>query len=75
MDLRRHKARVGNSGHPEVGTCGELVGRHNGKEAPHFLSLTLLIILELKLTRRDREVVEVTRSRVKNNTELTNLGN
>ena len=27
------------------------------------------------LTRRDREVVDFTRSRVKNNTELTNLGN
>ena len=28
-----------------------------------------------RLTRRDREVVDFTRSRVKNNTELTNLGN
>ena len=27
------------------------------------------------VTRRDREVVDFTRSRVKNNTELTNLGN
>ena len=27
------------------------------------------------MTRRDREVVDFTRSRVKNNTELTNLGN
>ena len=27
------------------------------------------------LTRRDREVVDFTWSRVKNNTELTNLGN
>ena len=27
------------------------------------------------LTRRDREVVDFTRSCVKNNTELTNLGN
>ena len=26
------------------------------------------------LTRRDREVVDFTRSRVKNNTELTNFG-
>ena len=29
----------------------------------------------MPLTRRDREVVDFTRSRVKNNTELTNLGN
>ena len=28
-----------------------------------------------QLTRRDREVVDFTRSCVKNNTELTNLGN
>ena len=27
------------------------------------------------LTRRDREVVDFTRYRIKNNTELTNLGN
>ena len=27
------------------------------------------------VTGRDREVVDFTRSRVKNNTELTNLGN
>ena len=27
------------------------------------------------LMRRDREVIDFTRSRVKNNTELTNLGN
>ena len=27
------------------------------------------------MMRRDREVVDFTRSRVKNNTELTNLGN
>ena len=36
--------------------------------------LAVVYALE-KLTRRDREVVEFTRSRVKNKAELTNLGN
>ena len=39
------------------------------------LLLTSTCMFAWELTRRDREVVDFTRSRVKNYTELTNLGN
>ena len=52
--------------------------RHAGPRGIYYIYY--LFILYIKgvfslLTRRDREVVDFTRSRVKNITELTNLGN
>ena len=48
----------------------------SGKSVLSQRKYTLDLLQEIGLlTRRDREVVDFTRSRVKNNTELTNLGN